>query len=134
MVTKESVAISRRPLSILLAEDNKVNQRIAVAMLRKQGHHIDVVDNGRDAVEGARSKFYDLVLMDIQMPEMDGLQATRAIRSGTANPTLPIVALTAHALAEERARCEEAGVDGFLAKPFKSADLFDAIDEVLAAA
>jgi PAS domain S-box-containing protein len=114
-----SVAAGRRALRLLLAEDNDVNQRIGVAMLRRLGHSVLVVENGRDAVEAARGGRFDAVLMDVQMPEMSGFDATRAIRDAErdSNGHVPIIALTAHAMQGDRARCMEAGMDDYLTKP-----------------
>jgi PAS domain S-box-containing protein len=122
-ITRETVVASRHALTILVAEDNKVNQIVATSMLRSRSHTVDVVDNGAKALEAVRQKRYDLVLMDVQMPEMDGIEATRAIRAEEGGD-LPIVALTAHALQEERERCLDAGMNDFLSKPFKPQDLF----------
>jgi len=128
LITRHSIAESRHALRILLAEDNLVNQQVATAMLLKRGHQVDVVGNGREAVDAVRARDYDLVLMDIQMPEMDGFAATRAIRLLPRGRTLPIIALTAHALSGERERCLERGMTGYLAKPFKAHDLFAAVE------
>jgi len=119
-------------LRILLAEDSLVNQKLAVALLEGQGHTVTVVNNGREAVDATRDKKFDLVLMDVQMPEMDGLEATHAIRarerpSGT---HLPIVAMTAHALKGDRERCLATGMDGYVAKPIHAEELFTAIDGI----
>jgi signal transduction histidine kinase/DNA-binding response OmpR family regulator len=113
-----------RRLRILLAEDNLSNQLIATSFLDRMGHRVDAVNNGREAVEAAAALPYDLILMDVQMPEMDGLEATRRIRElvGPARLT-PIVALTANAFAQDERACREAGMDGFLAKPFDPAVL-----------
>src|SRR5256884_3006425 len=124
LVTRHSIAESRHALRILLAEDNPVNQQVATAMLLKRGHQVDVVANGGEAVEAARAEHYDLVLMDIQMPEMDGFEATQHIRALPQGGKLPIIALTAHALSGERERCLERGMTGYLAKPFKAHELF----------
>ena len=132
LVTERSIETERRRLRILLAEDNGVNRRIAVSLLEKMGHAVDLAVNGSEAVEKAERESYDLVLMDIQMPVMDGLEATRRIRQSPVRGSVPIVALTAHALAEERQRCEEAGMNGFVTKPFKPLQLCSAIDEALA--
>jgi CheY-like chemotaxis protein len=113
---------------VLLAEDNLVNQEVAATMLRKRGHQVDVVENGRQAVERCRRQRYDVVLMDIQMPEMDGLQATRAIRALPGSGDLPIVALTAHALKDERDRCLAQGMSAYVTKPFKAYELFAAAE------
>ncbi len=127
LITRETVFAARSALTILVAEDNRVNQIVATGMLRSRGHTVDVVETGAAAVEAVRSNDYDLVLMDVQMPEMDGIEATRVIR-GRDGDDLPIVALTAHALQEERERCLDAGMDDFLVKPFKPQDLFAMVD------
>src|SRR6266404_337729 len=128
LVTRHSIAESRHALRILLAEDNPVNQQVATAMLLKRGHQVDVVGNGREAVAAVAQESYDLVLMDIQMPEMDGFEATEKIRALPQGRTLPIIALTAHALSGERERCLARGMTGYLAKPFKAHDLFAAVE------
>ena len=128
LVTRHSIAESRHTLRILLAEDNVVNQQVATAMLLKRGHQVDVVANGREAVDAVARDRYDLVLMDIQMPEMDGFEATARIRTLPHGGTLPIVALTAHALSGERERCLERGMTGYLAKPFKAHELFAVVE------
>ena len=128
LVTRHSIAESRHALRILLAEDNLVNQQVATAMLLKRGHQVDVVSNGREAVDAVAAEGYDVILMDIQMPEMDGFEATEKIRALAQGRTLPIIALTAHALSGERERCLERGMSGYLAKPFKAHDLFAAVE------
>jgi len=128
LVTRHSIAESRHALRILLAEDNPVNQQVATAMLLKRGHQVDVVSNGREAVDAVARVRYDVVLMDIQMPEMDGFEATAKIRALPQGRTLPIIALTAHALSGERERCLERGMSGYLAKPFKAHDLFAVVE------
>src|SRR5213082_1973555 len=128
LVTRHSIAESRHSLRILLAEDNVVNQQVATAMLLKRGHQVDVAANGREAVEAVTREHYDLVLMDIQMPEMDGFEATRRIRALPQGGTLPIIALTAHALSGERERCLARGMTGYLAKPFKAHELFAVVE------
>jgi len=105
-----------------------VNQQVATAMLVKRGHQVDVVSNGREAVDAVRAVRYDVVLMDIQMPELDGFAATAGIRALPEGRLLPIIALTAHALSGERERCLERGMTGYVAKPFKAHDLFAAIE------
>ncbi len=116
------------PLAILLAEDNPVNQRVATLMLQRLGYRIDVAGNGREALEAVERQSYDLVLMDVQMPEMDGLQATREIcaRAG-AKPRPRIVAMTANASTSDREQCMAAGMDDFLSKPVRAADLRKAL-------
>jgi len=128
LVTRHSIAESRHTLRILLAEDNPVNQQVATAMLLKRGHQVDVVANGREAVDAVGAERYDLVLMDIQMPEMDGFEATAQIRALPQRGTLPIIALTAHALSGERERCLARGMSGYLAKPFKAHELFAVVE------
>jgi two-component system sensor histidine kinase/response regulator len=128
LITRHTIAESRHTLRILLAEDNPVNQQVAMAMLVKRGHQVDVVDNGREAVDAIAAGAYDLVLMDIQMPEMDGFEATASIRDLPQGRTLPIIALTAHALSGERERCLERGMNDYLAKPFKAHELFAAVE------
>jgi signal transduction histidine kinase/CheY-like chemotaxis protein len=113
-----------RPLRILVAEDNSVNQRVAEAMLRKLGHAVSVVPTGASALDAWRSSAFDLILMDCQMPEMDGYQATREIRRLESwSRRTPIVAMTAHAMRGDRDRCLEAGMDDYLSKPVRPEDL-----------
>lgn len=117
-------------MRVLLAEDNLVNQRLAVAILEKQGHDVEIVHNGRNAARAAIDETFDVVLMDLQMPDVDGLTATRSIRRaerGTGR-RVPIIALTAHAMASDRDACLAAGMDDYLAKPVRPAPLFAAID------
>ncbi|HZE94865.1 MAG TPA: response regulator, partial [Gemmatimonadales bacterium] len=128
VVTRHTIAESRRTLRVLLAEDNPVNQQVAVAMLVKRGHEVHVSSNGREAVDAVRERDYDIVLMDIQMPEMDGFEATRAIRATTKGKDLPIVGLTAHALSGERERCLAQGMTEYLAKPFRAHELFALVE------
>ncbi len=117
---------------LLLAEDNLVNQKVATRMLERAGYRVDVVANGKAAVEAVRQRHYDLVLMDCQMPELDGFAATRAIRaSGGSESFVPIVALTAHALKGDREACLAAGMDGYVAKPIDRAELLDVIEALL---
>jgi signal transduction histidine kinase/CheY-like chemotaxis protein len=112
------IPISPRPLTILLAEDNLVNQRVAIAMLSKMGHHITLAVNGTEALERWRQSDFDLILMDVQMPQMTGLEATARIRREEApGVRVPILAMTASAMSEERDRCLAAGMDGFISKP-----------------
>ena len=117
------------PARILLAEDNLVNQRLVKRLLEKVGHTVVVVGNGREAVESLKNDTFDLVLMDVQMPEMDGLEATRAIREveKITQAHIPILALTAHAMRGDQDKCLAAGMDAYLTKPLQPADLFDIV-------
>ena len=130
VVTRHTIAESRRSLRVLLAEDNPVNQQVAVAMLVKRGHEVHVSSNGREAVDAVRARAYDVVLMDIQMPEMDGFEATAAIRVMDKGKDLPIIGLTAHALSGERERCLARGMSEYLAKPFKAHELFSLVEGI----
>ena len=118
------------PLRILLAEDNPVNQKLAVRLLEKRGHHVEVASTGREALERLGAGVFDLVLMDVQMPDMDGLEATRHIRASERlrGGHLPIVALTAHTMRGDRERCLAAGMDAFVDKPIDVAKLFEVLD------
>ena len=126
-----SRAVAVRPLRILLAEDNVVNQRVAVGLLAQRGHAVSVADNGRKALEALDAQTFDLVLMDLQMPEMGGLEATAAIRERerTTGGHLRIVAMTAHAMAGDRERCLAAGMDGYISKPIDPQMLFTTVEE-----
>jgi two-component system sensor histidine kinase/response regulator len=110
---------------ILLAEDNFVNQRLVQRILEKEGHEVVVVGNGREALEALGKANFDLVLMDVQMPEMDGLEAARMVRQmeRITKAHIPIIALTAHAMKGDQDRCLEAGMDAYLSKPIRSVDL-----------
>jgi len=116
------ISATGRSLRILLAEDNLVNQKVAMTMLGKMGHRITLATNGREAVEQWRENDFDLILMDVQMPEINGLQATMQIRreEGDFAPRLPIIAMTASAMAEDRERCLAAGMDDLISKPISS--------------
>ncbi len=122
-----------RSLRVLLAEDSPVNRKLARAVLEKQGHRVTEARDGREAVAIAARQPFDLVLMDVQMPEMDGLQATRAIRAAERSTGLhvPILALTAHALKGDREACLAAGMDGYVSKPVTARQLHQAIEEVM---
>lgn len=119
---------------ILLVEDSLINQKLAVGLLEKVGHRVAVANNGKQAVEWLRYETPDIVLMDIQMPEMDGLEATRLIRlrEVQSGEHLPIVAMTAQAMLGDRERCLDAGMDAYLVKPIRAQQLYDTIDQFLA--
>jgi CheY-like chemotaxis protein len=129
VVPVEGAALGvEHPLAILLAEDNPVNQRVAILMLQRLGYRVDLAANGREALEAVERQRYDLVLMDVQMPEMDGLQAAREIRARFKGDHRPrIVAMTANASTSDRDDCFAAGMEGFLTKPVRTADLRTAI-------
>jgi PAS domain S-box-containing protein len=119
---------------ILVAEDNPINQTLALAILRKLGYRADAVANGAEAVTALRTIPYDLVLMDCQMPELDGLEATRQIRapgSGVQNPAIPVIALTAHALSGDRERCLAAGMTDYISKPIQPGALRQVLERWL---
>jgi two-component system sensor histidine kinase/response regulator len=123
-------------IHILLAEDNVVNQKVARHLLESMGHRVTLAANGIEALAALDSHTFDLVLMDVQMPEMDGFEATAAIRARErSSPTrLPILAMTAHAMVGDRERCLDAGMDGYVAKPVRKAELFQAIQAAMLSA
>ena len=125
-----TAADALRSLRILVAEDNAINQRVAVSMLEKAGHRVDLVSNGREAVEALDRRSYDLVFMDCLMPQMDGFEATRAIRAAEVGTDrqVPIVALTANAMQRDREQCLAAGMDDYLTKPFSKQALNAAVE------
>ncbi len=119
---------------VLLAEDNSVNQTLALRLLEKRGYRVSVVDNGRAAVEALQRDRFDLVLMDIQMPDMNGFEATAEIREKekASGSHMPIVAMTANAMKGDQEACLAAGMDGYVSKPIRSVELFATIENVLA--
>jgi CheY-like chemotaxis protein len=112
-------------------EDNRINQKIAMRLLEGEGHRVVASENGKQGVERFREGGFDLILMDVQMPEMDGWEATRAIREIEAGSGrhIPILAMTAHAMKGDREKCLEAGMDGYVSKPVVVADLRQAIQD-----
>ncbi|MDY6986797.1 MAG: response regulator [Thermodesulfobacteriota bacterium] len=133
---KDAPAVGEGALKILVAEDNIVNQKLTLRILEKQGHRVVLAGNGKEAIAALEKETFDVVLMDIQMPEMDGFQATaqiRSPRSAVRNHDIPIVALTAHAMKGDRDRCLEAGMDDYVAKPIKPEKLFQAIERQVSA-
>jgi CheY-like chemotaxis protein/HPt (histidine-containing phosphotransfer) domain-containing protein len=126
------IQASERPLRVLLAEDNPVNQTLAMRILEKLGHKVQVANNGKEAFERAQAEEFDVIFMDVQMPEMDGLEATAAIRDaevGTGKH-VPIVAMTAHAMKGDREKCLSAGMDEYLSKPIRIDELKRAMSEI----
>jgi CheY-like chemotaxis protein/HPt (histidine-containing phosphotransfer) domain-containing protein len=132
LITRHSLREAQCGLRILVAEDNPVNRELAVRLLEKRGHSVAVAMNGHEALARLERQPFDLVLMDVQMPEMDGLEATAAIREKekTTGHHLPIIALTAHAMKGDRERCLGAGMDGYVAKPIRANELVAAIEGV----
>jgi len=136
LVTRHSINEARRALRILLAEDNAVNRQLVTALLGKRGHSVVTVGNGREAVAAVADGSFDIVLMDVQMPEMDGLEATGFIRKAeqVTGDHVPIIALTAHAMKGDREACLAAGTDGYLSKPVNAKELFALIDSLTGSA
>jgi CheY-like chemotaxis protein len=129
LAAPEAGQSQQRPLRVLVAEDNPVNQKLALAILRRMGHQVTLAATGTAAVEIWKRETFDLILMDIQMPEMDGFEAARNIRAiEQAGPDrTPIIAMTAHAMSGDRERCLEAGMDDHVTKPINRGDLAAAI-------
>jgi len=136
LITRYSLAgarVAKGSLRVLVAEDNLVNQQLAARLLEKRGHDVKVVANGRAALDALDQRTYDLVLMDVQMPEMDGFEATTKIRAAEKQTGLhvPIIALTAHAMKGDRERCLQTGMDSYLAKPIRAQELDEILERYL---
>jgi PAS domain S-box-containing protein len=130
LITRHALRERRPALSVLVAEDNLINQRLAVRLLEKRGHRVEIAANGQQALEALEKQSYDVVLMDVQMPEIGGFQATAAIREkekGTGKH-LRIIAMTAHAMESDREKCLATGMDGYIPKPISAKEMFDAIE------
>jgi PAS domain S-box-containing protein len=132
LITRHSLQDRKRNLRILLAEDNLVNRTVAVRLLEKHGYRVDIACDGREALAKVNRGHFDLVLMDVQMPVVDGFQAAAAIREQekTTGGHIPIIAITAHALKGDRERCLAAGMDGYISKPFRLAELLSEIEKL----
>jgi len=133
LLTTHSIRESRNALTILVAEDNAVNQTLARRLLEKRGHTVVLAETGKAVLTAIEERTFDLVLMDVQMPEMDGLEATAAIRKRekSSGKHLPIIAMTANAMIGDREHCLQAGMDGYVAKPLSVKDLFAAIETLM---
>ena len=130
LVTRHTLRERQRVLRVLVAEDNPINQAVACRLLEKRGHTVVMTADGGDAVRRAGEESFDLIMMDLQMPGVDGIEATRRIRRSeqTTGRHIPIIALTAHAMEGDRDRCLAAGMDAYLTKPLQPDDLFRLID------
>jgi two-component system, sensor histidine kinase len=127
---QETAAAEVKPLRVLVVEDNPVNQKVAAGLLSRHGHLVEVAENGALAVAACRSGWFDVVLMDVHMPEMGGLEATRLIRSEEGARHTPIIGLSASASVTDRQQCLQAGMDGYVSKPFRVKDLLEAMVRV----
>ena len=140
LVTSRRVQDAHKRLHILLAEDNPINRKVAFEVLKKRGHRVTMVVNGLEALRAFEREHFDLILMDVQMPEMDGFAATREIRQLEASPgssipnrrsPIPIVAMTAHALKGDREKCLEAGMHDYVSKPVKAELLYRVVENLV---
>jgi CheY-like chemotaxis protein len=133
--TRSAIGPSARGLRLLLTEDNVVNQKLALRLLEKRGHTVVIAANGKEALEALERQAFDVVLMDVQMPEMDGFEATAAVRAKekATGGHVPIVAMTAHAMKGDRERCLQVGMDGYISKPLQPSELFEAVEGLAAA-
>jgi two-component system, sensor histidine kinase and response regulator len=133
LVTRHSMREARRQLKVLLVEDNAINRELAVRLLKKRGHTISVAGNGNEALTAVEAEQFDVVLMDVQMPEMDGFEATAEIRRRevSSGKHLPIVAMTAHAMKGDRERCLAAGMDAYISKPIQFDELIEVTESLV---
>jgi PAS domain S-box-containing protein len=129
---RSAIGRGERPLRLLLTEDNLVNQKLAIRLLEKRGHSVVVAGTGREALEALAGESFDVVLMDVQMPEMDGFEATSVIRERekATGGHVPIIAMTAHAMKGDRERCLQVGMDGYISKPLHANELFEAVESL----
>jgi two-component system, sensor histidine kinase and response regulator len=130
LITRHSSREDQRKLHVLLAEDNAVNQKLAARLLERRGHQVTVTANGREALAALDRENFDVVLMDVQMPEMDGFEATAAVRGRERNTGrhLPIIAMTAHAMRGDQERCLASGMDGYISKPIRAQELISLLE------
>jgi len=128
--TAEIFRKTTHSMRVLLAEDNEINQQVAVEFLQMRGHHVRIANNGMDVLEALAAEDFDIILMDVQMPQMNGFQATAAIREKekTTGDHIPIIAMTGYAMKGDRQRCLDAGMDAYICKPIRSQELFEAIE------
>ena len=133
LITRHTIRESRRRLHILLGEDNIINQKVAVHILEKYGHKVFVANNGQEVLQALKKEHFDLILMDVQMPKMDGFEATASIREKEKKTGfhIPIIAMTAHAMKGDRERCLDSGMDDYIAKPLKAEHLTKTIDRMI---
>ena len=133
LVTRHTLQEQWQPLSFLVAEDNTVNQRLIARLLEKRGHNVVLAQNGREALQTLKQQQFDIILMDVQMPEMDGFEATKLIREEekASGSHIPIIALTAHAMQGDEERCFACGMDGYVTKPIKLGELFSVMEKVV---
>jgi CheY-like chemotaxis protein len=136
LITRHTLREGRKTLAVLVAEDDPVNQRLAVRLLEKRGHTVQAATNGQKALEALEKHSFDLVLMDVQMPEVDGFQATAAIRERekTTGRHLRIIAMTARAMDGDREKCLAAGMDGYVSKPIQGSELLAVIEHYVPSA
>jgi len=130
LITRHSIRESKNRLKILLAEDNPVGQTVALRMLERMGHTVSLAGNGEEALRVIKQVSFDVVFMDVQMPLMDGLEATKALRAWekTTGKHVPVIAMTAYAMKGDEERCLEAGMDGYIPKPISAQQLYDVIE------
>ena len=135
-LVEERLKKSVHSMRILLAEDNEINQQVALEFLQMRGHQVRITNNGRDVLQALAAERFDIVLMDLQMPQMDGFQATAAIREKekTTGDHIPIVAMTGYAMKGDRERCLDAGMDAYICKPVRCQELFDIVERFIPAA
>ncbi|MBF0563687.1 MAG: response regulator [Nitrospirae bacterium] len=134
VITRHSVQELRRTYNVLVAEDNMVNQMFTARLLERKGHNVVVAKSGKEAVEALKAGRFDVVIMDVQMPDMDGLEATRIIRSSAdvgEGKTIPIIAMTAHAMKGDKEKCLKAGMSDYISKPLSSDELYQMMDRLV---